>query len=115
MELLKEFDIIFAALVGIPALITVLINVCKQLGFIKDGIAGKVSQWANLVVYLGLFVVKTYKPDFDFGPLDEMAGVIAQFGVGIVALIPMGMFVSGKTYGAVRGMPLIGKSYDPEA
>ena len=115
MELLNEFEPIFGALVGVPAFLTMLINFCKQLGLVKDGVARKVSQGLNTVVFLVLFGLKTYNPEIDLGPVDELAGVIAQLGVGIIGLIPLGIFVSEKTHSVVRGLPIIGKSFDPEA
>jgi len=116
MELLNDFAPVFGALVGVPALITMLINLLKQFEGMRkhDGKMKGISQWMNLVVYLGLFGVKTFKPEFDLGPVDEIAGAVAQFGYGLIGLIPLGMFISGKVHGEIRGLPVVGKTFNPE-
>jgi hypothetical protein len=111
MELLEQFAPAFAALVGVPLFITVLVNIGKKANIIKDGQAGKVSQWINLVAFLGLFFTKVFAPDFDLVVLDGIAGSLAELGAAALALIPIWIKLSGQFHGALRGLPLVGKSH----
>lgn len=109
-----EVGVQFAALGGVAAFITILVNVLKYFNVIKEE---KVAMWVGilqLIGYLALYVTKIFRPEFNPAGIDavvlEIATVatyilsfLAQFGIGKLAHV------------IVRGVPVIGKSYTYDA
>ena len=108
MLIVEDFIFLFGALVGIPAVITVVINVLKKVGLVKDGQGEQWSQWMNFVSFVGLFVLGQFFPEVDLGAVDEFALQIADLGAFALALLPIGMKVSGAAHDAMAGLPLLG-------
>lgn len=104
----NDFIFFFGALVGVPTLITVLINILKAFGVVKDGTGQMWSQWMNLVVFVVLFVLGQFFPEVDLGAVDDFALQIANLGAFALGLLPAGMFVSGLAHDKMRGLPAIG-------
>jgi len=103
VELLK-------ALVGVPALIALVVNVLKWFTVIKPG---KATQWAkilNVVVFALLYVLATFYPDIDILYFDEIARTVAGFGLAMIGFMPAGAVISGKVHDGIRGVPILGKS-----
>lgn len=71
---------IAGSMLGAQALISLLIDVLKYVGVIRDGSAGKWSAGLNLVGLAGIAVALGLYPSFDFPKLDAQFVVIAQFG-----------------------------------
>ena len=99
------------SLVGVGALIAVLINIGKLIGFVKEGTAQNWSVGANIVGIVLLMIFHVFQPaNIDLGQIDTFAGSIAQ-----ILLIVVGLFVqlasSKLTHATVKGTAVIGKSY----
>lgn len=75
--------LIVEGLVGTFALIALVINVLKWAGVIHDGISGKLSAIANLIVVISVAVVFKLYPQFDFVSFDAQVAEFARV-VGIV-------------------------------
>lgn len=108
---LQEYIVVFTAFVGVPALITVLINIFKGFGIVKDGKALAWVKWLNVGFFVGVYLVKTFIPEFDLAWFDSVAVLVSELGIALLAVIGTGIGVSGRVYGALKGIPLIGYSY----
>jgi hypothetical protein len=102
------------SLVGWGALIAVFVNIGKTLKFVTDGTAPIWVTGGNLLGMALLFIVKLIKPDLDVGQVDQMAGALSVMLGAILQFITM-IASSKLTYMAVKGTPLIGKSYSKPA
>ena len=111
MEISTGITGVLSALVGIPALIVVLINVLKAAGVVKDGQAAGWSQNINAVVYIVLFGMAQFGFATNLAAIDTIAGTLAELGPGILAMISIGHKLSGYLHDGFRGLPLIGKSH----
>lgn len=98
-----------SALIGFAAFVSVLVNVLKAVGVVKDGYADKWVAGFNLAGVLALFVVRLFIPDFDPLLIDSTLKEVAVIGAYILSFVSM-LLGSKLTYLAVRGLPLIGKS-----
>jgi len=101
------------ALAGAGALIACLINVGKALGWIKDGQAVTWSTVLNVVGMIGLLLLKLFKPDADLVVIDGFASQVAQALMILVGLVTQ-MLSSKGTHIALKGVPVIGKSFTLE-
>lgn len=99
----------FATLAGFAALVTVIVNVLKFFGVVKDGTADKWVAGFNLVGFIALYVVRHIIPDFNPIPIDSTMGEIALVGGYVLSYVTM-LLGSKLTYVAVKGLPFIGKS-----
>ena len=108
MLIVEDFIFLFGALVGLPTFITVVVNILKKVGLVKDGYGEQWAQWMNFVAFIALFVVGQFFPEVDLGAVDEFALQIANLGAFALALLPIGMKVSGVAHDAMAGLPLIG-------
>lgn len=100
----------FGALVGFAALASLLINVLKVFGIVKDGTADKWVAGFNLAGVLALLVIKQFFPELQVQPVDNLLGEIAIVGSYILSYVVM-LLGSKATYLAVKGLPLIGRSH----
>jgi len=99
----------FATLIGFAALVSVVINILKMVGVVKDGTADKWIAGFNLAGLIALAVAKMFIPSFDAGGVDTQLGAIAQVAAYILSYV--GMLLGSKlTYTATRGLPVVGKS-----
>lgn len=108
--MLAEIVVFVASLVGFAALITLLINVAKFLGWVKEGDAAKYAAGANLVLTLVVYGFKLFRPDFDFMQVDPIVQEAATVGTLIFTYI-LQLFGSQFTHETVRGLPIVGKSF----
>lgn len=111
--MLNDAVLLTASLVGFSALITLLINAAKWIGWIPDGVAPKVSAGANLILTLAVYFLKIFRPDFAIEGLDPVVAEAAAVGNMIFNYILQLGF--GKlTHDTVKGLPVIGKSFTLE-
>jgi hypothetical protein len=108
---LNDLFMQYGALVGVAALIAVMINVAKTLKWISDGQAQNWSAGLNLIGMALLLIAKVFRPDLDLVELDSQAAQLAtvlSVVVGYVLQLLSSKFVHEY---ALKGLPLIGKSY----
>lgn len=98
------------ALLGFAAFISLVVNILKFFGVVKDGTADKWVAGFNLVGILALYFVRLFLPTFDPLPIDNVLAQIAAVGGFILSYLTM-IFGSKITYKAVRGLPMVGKSH----
>lgn len=114
MPLVPVFDFegvlaLFAGLVGFPAFVTVLVNVLKVFGVVKDGEAPKYVAGFNAVGLLALLVALAVVPGLDILAVDQNLAGLASFLTALLGFVVQ-MGVSKFSYAQIRGVPLIGKS-----
>jgi len=108
--MLNEVLSIFTGLAGLGALISMLVNVGKTLGWVKDGMGDKVFKILNLVAFVAVAVVYIFVGDFEWSGVDSVFQLIATV-LGFVV-----QSLAGKaTYVAVRGTPVIGYSHSEKS
>lgn len=114
--ILQTILTLYLGLAGFAAIIAFLINLGKRVGWVKDGMAEKWSQWLNFVglVVVGVlyFVAPTAIPYVDsiLGALANLGGVLFP----VLALIfgwPIAVGVSSFTHNKTRGFPIFGFSH----
>lgn len=98
------------ALVGFSALVSLLVNVLKYFGVVKDGTADKWVAGFNFAGILALFVTRLFIPEFDPIQADGVMAEVAAVGVYILNFVIM-IFGSKVTYAAVKGLPVVGKTF----
>lgn len=99
----------FGSLVGVGALIAILVNLAKLIGWVKDGTAQTWSAVLNIVGLIALLSLKLFKPDVSIPDLDAQAGALADVLVALSGFIVQ-LLSSKATHLAVRNVPVIGKS-----
>ena len=116
IEIIKEFikmleDILrlLAGLAGLGGLISVLVNLLKAIGLVKDGTSEQWVQGFNLVAFIAVAVVYFMKVQVDWAQIDGWLEVLATF-IGFVVQL----FGSKVTYAVTRGAPVIGFSYSKQ-
>jgi hypothetical protein len=102
-----------AGLGGVAALIALLINVGKTIGFVKPDTAPTWSAGANLVVLILLLVAGVVAPNLGIKGVDAQVGEFAKVGVVIVGYV-LQLLASKATHYAVKGIPAVGKSYSTD-
>ena len=102
---------VLEALVGIPALIALLINVLKGFKVVKPGQSELWSKVLNAVVFLSLYLLATLAPDVDLLAFDGIAKTVSDLGLAILGIIPIGSLVSGKVHDGIKGVPVFGMSH----
>lgn len=99
----------FGTLLGFAALVSLIVNVLKVLGVVKDGTADKWVAGINFAGVLALAIVRFVVPDLNILPIDSALGELAVIGGYILSFVTM-ILGSKLTYLAVKGLPLIGRS-----
>jgi len=110
MDNLNTFVEFFQALVGVPLFVLVLVNVLKMLKVVKDGDSQTWVKWLTAVIFAGFYLANTFFPEVDLKMIDGYAKLLAEFGNSILALVPIGIWISGSAYDKVKGIPLLGYS-----
>ena len=100
----------FGALAGVAALITIIVNVLKQFGVVKDGTAQNWVAGLNLAGLAALISLRVFMPDVDIAALDSQAAQIAVL-LAVVAAYISEMGLSKLTHKLLSGVPAIGKSF----
>jgi hypothetical protein len=97
---------------GFAALISVIINVLKTIGVVKDGQAGMWSAGLNLAGLIALFATGIVAPEFDISGLDENIAQIAEILSLIFAFITQNWISKGThTVFSSGQVPIIGRSF----
>ena len=101
---------LFASLVGFPALVSAVVNVAKNYGWIPDGAAPK------FVGYLTLAGFVATAGFYFTGNVPLLTTIDAQLGSLAMFLLTLASFVGelglAKVFHAgLRGTPVIGKSF----
>lgn len=107
--MLEDILRLFAGLAGLGGLISVLVNLLKAIGLVKDGTSEQWVQGFNLVAFIAVAVVYFMKVQVDWAQIDGWLGVLATF-IGFVVQL----FGSKVTYAVTRGAPVIGFSYSKQ-
>ena len=113
MDTLATVLTIFATLLGFPALLTTIINVGKQFGWIKDGWADKIVFGANLLAFLGVGIAALTGNIEILGEIDVKLGAVAKL-LAAFAVFATEMGMTRVYYSALRGVPVVGYSYSLE-
>ena len=101
-------------LVGIAAVISVIINILKLAGVVKDGTAQTWSAGLNLLGLVVLFALKIFRPDVDLAGIDEQAAAIANVAMVIIGYITQ-LLSSKLAHLALKSVPVIGASFSEHA
>ena len=93
---------------GIIALITVVIDFLKKFGVITEPEQGK--KWAGVVqtvLSIALWAVGTFAPDLlaAMPIIDDIAGLLAEIGVGLLGLIPLAVLLGQKVHDVLADLP----------
>lgn len=107
--MLEKIILELAALLGFSVFVSLLVNVLKIFGVVKDGTADKWVAGFNLVGVLALYTVRIINPTFDPSGIDKILLEIGTVGAYILGYITT-LLGSKLTYVAVRNLPIIGKS-----
>ena len=107
--MLEDILRLLAGLAGLGGLISVLVNLLKAIGLVKDGPSEQWVQGFNLVAFIAVAVVYFMKVQVDWAQIDGWLGVLATF-IGFVVQL----FGSKVTYAVTRGAPVIGFSYSKQ-
>ena len=108
--MLEEIMLLLAGLAGLGGLISVLVNLLKAIGVIKDGTSERWVQGFNLIAFIAVAVVYFTKVQVDWAQVDGWLAMLATF-LGFVAQL----FGSKVTYAVTKGAPIIGFSYSSRA
>lgn len=100
----------FLALGGVAALVAILVNVGKQIGWVPDGSAPTAALGLNLVAFVAFVLLKIFAPEMDVAGLDAGAQQLATILVQVLAFV-MQLGASRVANAAVRGTPIIGYSH----
>lgn len=109
---LDQLMALLLSLSGFGALIAAAVNIGKQVGFVKDGDAGKWSAGANLLGLIVLFVLGIFQVPVDLLAIDEQLLSFAKIAVVIFEYIIQlfGSKIFHKIFSWFE-VPLIGKSF----
>ena len=113
METLQQIIALWLSLAGVGAFFALLINIGKTTGVVKDGQAQTWSAVLNLVGIVAVFVLKLVKPDLDWAFVDSQAQTLAEIGTLAFGFV-LQLLAAKTTHIAVKGVPVIGKSYSFE-
>lgn len=97
-----------ASLAGIGAFFSMLVNAIKTFNLVPPDQAGNLQTGVTILALVILWVLNIFRPEW-ITKVDSIAGVLAQFGVYVIALI---ISVGGGklSHAVLRGFPLIGHS-----
>lgn len=108
--MLEEIMLLLAGLAGLGGLISVLVNLLKAIGVVKDGTSEQWVQGFNLIAFVAVAVVYFTKVQVDWAQVNGWLSVLATF-IGFIVQL----FGSKVTYAVTKGTPLIGFSYSKKA
>jgi len=105
--MLEDILLLLAGLTGLGGLVSVIVNLLKAVGVVKDGTSETWFQILNLAAFIGVAVIYFVQVNIDWGQLDQWLILLSTL-LGYVLQI-----LGGKlTYKAIGGKaPLIGYSF----
>jgi len=104
--MLDEILKLIAGMAGLGAFTSMLINLLKAVGLVKDGQADKAFKVADLIVFVAVMVVYLVKVQVDWAQVDEWLVLLTAL-LGYVVSVFSGEF----THDTIKGTPVIGYSY----
>jgi hypothetical protein len=109
-DTLQAIFTVGSALVGVPALVTVIINILKGLNIAKDNDA---TNWNLILNGLGayaMFAWKVFDPTANIQVADQTINSLVPF-IGLLGQVLIMMASSRFLHSIIKGIPIIGKSY----
>ena len=105
--MLEDILLLLAGLTGLGTLISVIVNLLKIIGIVKDGTSETWFQILNLVAFVGVAIVYFAKLEVDWGQVDQWLILLTAL-IGYVLQI-----LGGKiTYNTIGGkLPVLGYSF----
>lgn len=100
----------FGTLVGVGSAISLLVNIGKAVGIVKEQYVAAWVSGLNLLALAALLVVGVLNPGFDWVALDEKLATGAALGSALLAFI-LQLLSAKVAHQAVRGTPIIGTSF----
>src|SRR3990167_10349539 len=88
---------------GVMALIVMVVNIGKFLGWVKDGQAENLNKGLQLLALVGLWALKTFWPELTLGAIDTYAQSVADLGVALLGFVPLVLSLSGRTHETLAG------------
>ena len=107
---MEDLLLVWGGLAGFAALIALIVNILKAVGVVKDGQAQNWSAGLNLLGLAGILAVNVYVPDYDVAGLDTSVAKFVEVGVVVLSYVVQ-LLSSKVTHTALRGVPLVGKTY----
>jgi hypothetical protein len=101
---------LLGSLGGIGALVAALVNIGKTVGWIKDGQAPTFMTGFNLLILILLFALGIFRPQADIAGADQIAGQLAVVLITVFGFVWQ-LISSRLTHDALKGVPVLGKSY----
>ena len=102
---------LFGLLLGMPFLISFIIDVLKQLKIVDDGTAAKWSAGLNLLAIAGLAIAMKFYPDFDYASLDAYVYQLGQ-ALAVIVMFILQVVSTAKAHRVyVRGLGIRRFSY----
>jgi hypothetical protein len=106
-------EVIFEALVGVPAFIAWLVNLGKTLKWIdKPGQGELIAKILNTIFFVAVLVLANFFPEVKIDQIDQFLKLAADLGVYLLPLIPVSWYMSSKIHDLSRGAPIVGKAID---
>lgn len=93
-------------LAGLGSLISILVNLGKLVGIVKDGTSDMWFKGLNLLAFIAVAIVYWVNVPVDFGQVDEVLKVLASV-LGLVVQL----FGGKVAYNTIKGTPFVGFSY----
>lgn len=113
IDMLRTTIVGVGSLTGLALVITMVVNVLKFKGIVKDGTSQNWVAALNVVSIAVLYVLKVLKFNVDFSQLNDAITVIYQASVMLISFF-WANFASKFGYSAVKNVAVIGKSYNTE-
>ena len=104
--MLEEILMIIAGMAGLGAFVSMLINLLKAIGLVKDGQSEKAFKIADLVVFVVVMVLYLTRMPIDWAQVDQWLILLTAL-LGYVVSVLGGQL----THSTIKGTPLIGYSY----
>ena len=104
--MLDEILKLIAGMAGLGAFTSMLINLLKVAGLVKDGQGDKAFKIADLVIFVIVAIIYLTKTPIDWAQVDEWLVLLTAL-LGYVVSVFSGEF----THDTIKGTPLIGYSY----
>ena len=100
--MLEEILKLIAGMAGLGAFTSMLINLLKVAGLVKDGQADKAFKIADLIVFVIVTIIYLTKTPVDWAQVDEWLVLLTAL-LGYVVSVFSGEF----THDTIKGTPLI--------
>ncbi len=104
--MLEEILKLIAGMAGLGAFTSMLINLLKAVGLVKDGQSEKAFKIADLVVFVVVMVLYLTRTPIDWAEVDQWLILLTAL-LGYVVSV----FSGEITHDTIKGTPLVGYSY----